>query len=114
MRSSLFVAVLLAASAFGALAQGGGGTAPDASFTDAQREGLRLFSQSCGVCHTDLHVMKGEVAFPTPCVLGHEIAGVVEAVGPGVEGFRGGERVACAFIMPCGHCRWCARGGHRC
>jgi S-(hydroxymethyl)glutathione dehydrogenase/alcohol dehydrogenase len=64
----------------------------------------------CGVCHTDLHVIKGEVAFPTPCVLGHEIAGVVEAVGPGVDGWSGGERVACAFIMPCGHCRWCARG----
>src|SRR5665213_4626714 len=63
----------------------------------------------CGVCHTDLHVIKGEVAFPTPCVLGHEISGVVEEVGPGVGGFSGGERVACAFIMPCGHCRWCAR-----
>ena len=36
----------------------------------------------CGVCHTDLHVMKGEVAFPTPCVLGHEISGIVEEVGP--------------------------------
>src|SRR5579863_10201210 len=64
----------------------------------------------CGVCHTDLHVIKGEVAFPTPCVLGHEIAGLVEEVGPGVSGWAGGERVACAFIMPCGHCRWCARG----
>src|ERR1700689_4564814 len=60
----------------------------------------------CGVCHTDLHVIKGEVAFPTPCVLGHEIAGVVEAVGPDVSGWSGGERVACAFIMPCGACRW--------
>jgi succinate semialdehyde reductase (NADPH) len=65
---------------------------------------------ACGVCHTDLHVIKGEVVFPTPCVLGHEISGVVEEVGPGVSGWSGGERVACAFIMPCGHCRWCARG----
>jgi len=45
---SVWVAVLMAASGSGALAQG----APDASFNDTQREGLRLFSQSCGVCHT--------------------------------------------------------------
>jgi S-(hydroxymethyl)glutathione dehydrogenase/alcohol dehydrogenase len=64
----------------------------------------------CGVCHTDLHVMKGEVAFPTPCVLGHEIAGVIEEVGPGVAVLQAGQRVACAFIMPCGSCRHCARG----
>ena len=64
----------------------------------------------CGVCHTDLHVMKGEVAFPTPCVLGHEIAGIVEEVGPGVTGCEPGDRVVAAFIMPCGHCRHCIRG----
>ena len=40
---------------------------------------------ACGVCHTDLHVMKGEVAFPTPAVLGHEISGTVVACGPGVD-----------------------------
>ena len=45
---SVWVAVLVAASGSGTLAQG----APDASFNDTQREGLRLFSQSCGVCHT--------------------------------------------------------------
>jgi D-arabinose 1-dehydrogenase-like Zn-dependent alcohol dehydrogenase len=45
---------------------------------------------ACGVCHTDLHVIKGEVAFPTPCVLGHEISGVVAEVGPGVEGLEVG------------------------
>jgi mono/diheme cytochrome c family protein len=48
MRHNVLAAVLLAASACGAFAQG----APDATFNDAQREGLRLFSQSCGVCHT--------------------------------------------------------------
>ena len=39
---------------------------------------------ACGVCHTDLHVVKGEVQFPLPCVLGHEISGVVEEVAPDV------------------------------
>ena len=43
-------------------------------------------SAACGVCHTDLHVMKAEVAFPTPAVMGHEISGTVAALGPGVAG----------------------------
>lgn len=65
---------------------------------------------ACGVCHTDLHVIKGEVRFPVPCVLGHEISGVVEEVGPGVTGLQRGDAVVCSFIMPCGHCHFCARG----
>jgi succinate semialdehyde reductase (NADPH) len=65
---------------------------------------------ACGVCHTDLHVIKGEVAFPTPCVLGHEISGTVAALGPGVEGLQVGQAVVAAFIMPCGTCRFCVRG----
>jgi len=65
---------------------------------------------ACGVCHTDLHVMKAEVAFPTPAVLGHEISGTVVALGPGVAGPPPGTAVACAFIMPCGRCRLCAIG----
>ena len=65
---------------------------------------------ACGVCHTDLHVMKAEVAFPTPAVLGHEISGTIVALGPGVAGPAPGTAVACAFIMPCGRCRLCATG----
>ena len=65
---------------------------------------------ACGVCHTDLHVIKAEVAFPTPAVLGHEISGTVVALGPGVAGPPPGTAVACAFIMPCGRCRPCAMG----
>jgi S-(hydroxymethyl)glutathione dehydrogenase/alcohol dehydrogenase len=64
----------------------------------------------CGVCHTDLHVMKAEVAFPTPAVMGHEISGVVAALGPGVAGPAVGTRVASAFIMPCGFCTPCGAG----
>lgn len=63
-----------------------------------------------GVCHTDLHVIKGEVAFPAPGVLGHEISGHIEALGDGVEGLAVGDRVVGAFIMPCGTCRQCAAG----
>jgi len=65
---------------------------------------------ACGACHTDLHVIKGEVAFPTPAVLGHEISGTVAALGAGVAGPPTGTPVVSAFIMPCGTCRHCARG----
>ena len=65
---------------------------------------------ACGVCHTDLHVMKAEVAFPTPAVMGHEVTGTVAALGPGVAGPAVGSRVACAFVMPCGFCKACAVG----
>ena len=65
---------------------------------------------ACGVCHTDLHVIKGEVKFPTPAVLGHEISGTVAALGPGVTGLNEGAPVVCSFIMPCGICDFCVRG----
>ena len=75
------------------------------------REGEVLVKvHACGVCHTDLHVIKGEVAFPTPAVLGHEISGTIAALGPGVAGPPPGTCVASAFIMPCGRCRLCAIG----
>jgi S-(hydroxymethyl)glutathione dehydrogenase/alcohol dehydrogenase len=68
---------------------------------------------ACGVCHTDLHVMKGEVAFPSPAVIGHEISGVVVRVGEGTDPDAApeiGSHVAGAFIMPCGTCEFCLRG----
>ena len=66
--------------------------------------------RACGVCHTDLHVMKAEVAFPMPAVMGHEISGTVAALGPGVAGPPVGTRVVSAFIMPCGTCAACGAG----
>lgn len=65
---------------------------------------------ACGVCHTDLHVIKGEVRFPVPCVLGHEVSGIVEEVGQGVSNVEKGDRVVCSFIMPCGDCDYCRKG----
>jgi S-(hydroxymethyl)glutathione dehydrogenase/alcohol dehydrogenase len=65
---------------------------------------------ACGVCHTDLHVIKGEVAFPTPAVLGHEISGTVVELGEGVERPEPGTRVIGTFIMPCGACDACLGG----
>ena len=65
---------------------------------------------SCGVCHSDLHVMRGEIPFPTPAVLGHEVTGVVTAVGEAVVTVAVGDRVVASFIMPCGSCKRCVRG----
>lgn len=65
---------------------------------------------ACGVCHTDLHILDGSVPFPLPCVLGHEIAGTVLEVGDAVDDIAVGQRVAGAFIMPCGSCAMCRAG----
>src|SRR6185437_15560766 len=65
---------------------------------------------ACGVCHTDLHIHDGSVPFPKPCVIGHEVSGVVAAVGAGVTSLAVGDRVAGAFIMPCGRCLQCTAG----
>lgn len=64
---------------------------------------------ACGVCHTDLHVMKGEVSFPVPAVMGHEISGTVAELGDDVEGPPVGSRVVGTFVMPCGTCEACKR-----
>lgn len=66
--------------------------------------------KACGVCHTDLHVMKGDVPFPAPGVMGHEISGEVVKMGEGAVGVSEGDKVVSAFIMPCGNCFFCNRG----
>lgn len=65
---------------------------------------------ACGVCHSDLHVIKGELPYPTPTVLGHEMSGIVEEVAPDVTTVRPGDRVISTFILPCGACPNCNRG----
>src|SRR5919205_3985863 len=65
--------------------------------------------QASGVCHTDLHIRNGAIA-SLPMLLGHEGAGIVEAVGPGVETPRVGDEVILAWRAPCGNCRFCRWG----
>src|SRR6201991_799742 len=66
--------------------------------------------QSCGVCHTDLHYREGGMNDDFPFLLGHEAAGVVEAVGPGVTGVQPGDFVILNWRAVCGQCRACLRG----
>jgi S-(hydroxymethyl)mycothiol dehydrogenase len=66
--------------------------------------------QACGVCHTDLHYREGAINDDFPFLLGHEAAGVVEAVGPDVENVVPGDFVVLAWRAPCGRCRSCLRG----
>lgn len=75
---------------------------------------LRVRMLASGVCHSDLHVRDGEWERPGPVVIGHEGAGVVEALGPGIDpdatGLGVGRLVALAWTVPCGACRSCLAG----
>jgi len=73
---------------------------------DLVRVGLR----ASGVCGSDLHVADGDWTAEGPLVLGHEGAGVVEEVGPGVGDVRPGDRVVLSWFAPCRRCPNCARG----
>ncbi len=66
--------------------------------------------RASGLCHTDLEAMQGSLAYPLPIVLGHEGAGVVEAVGKSVSQVKPGDHVICSWNPYCGHCFYCDRG----
>ena len=66
--------------------------------------------QACGVCHTDLHYREGGINDDFPFLLGHEAAGVVEAVGDGVTDVAPGDFVVLNWRAVCGECRACRRG----
>ncbi len=75
------------------------------------RPGEVLVKTSCsGVCHSDLHFVDGLWQLPMSCVLGHEAAGVVEAVGEGVTYVQKGDRVIMSFRPFCGKCYYCLGG----
>lgn len=67
---------------------------------------VRVRLQACGICHTDLLAMGGQLGTPLPAVLGHEGVGIVEAIGSGVTEFSPGDRVLMSFGA-CGGCRAC-------
>jgi propanol-preferring alcohol dehydrogenase len=75
------------------------------------RRQLLIRVHACGVCRTDLHVLDGELPHPKlPLVLGHEIVGVVAALGEGEDGLRVGDRIGVPWLgSTCGSCRYCLR-----
>src|SRR5690349_7308976 len=66
--------------------------------------------QACGVCHTDLHYREGGIGADFPYLLGHEAAGIVDAVGEGVTSVAPGDFVVLNWRAVCGECRACRRG----
>lgn len=85
-------------------------TVEDVDIVDP-RPGEVLVKTSCsGVCHSDLHFVDGLWQLPMSCVLGHEAAGVVEAVGEGVTYVAPGDRVIMSFRPFCGKCYYCLSG----
>src|SRR3954451_14363674 len=69
-----------------------------------------LRTAAAGVCHSDLHFVEGKYIYPTPCVLGHESAGVIEAVGDLVTYVQPGDHVITCLSVFCGHCAYCLSG----
>ena len=73
---------------------------------------IRIHIRCCGLCHTDLHTVEGELKLPRlPLVPGHQIVGVVDAIGAGVSKFKVGDRVGIPWLhSTCGKCKFCLSG----
>jgi S-(hydroxymethyl)glutathione dehydrogenase/alcohol dehydrogenase len=82
---------------------------------DLEQEGpraaeVRVQVKAAGVCMSDWHIMNGDWPLPLPMVLGHEAAGIVVELGPGVSNVKRGDHVIFSFRPHCGHCRYCSTG----
>lgn len=66
--------------------------------------------EATGLCHSDEHIRTGDLAAPLPLIGGHEGAGIVREVGPGVVGLAPGDHVVASFLPACGRCRFCSTG----
>lgn len=78
---------------------------------DGPREGEVLIKYTAaGLCHSDLHLTDGDLPPRFPIIGGHEGAGIIEEVGPGVTKVAPGDHVVCSFIPNCGTCRYCSTG----
>src|SRR5205809_5869012 len=70
----------------------------------------RVRVNAAGICHSDWHIMNGDWPLPLPMALGHEAAGIVEEVGPGVANVKPGDHIIFSFRPQCGRCLYCSLG----
>ena len=78
---------------------------------DPPQDGEVLVSwEATGLCHSDEHIRTGDLPAPLPIIGGHEGAGIVQEVGPGVQGLKPGDHVVASFLPACGRCRFCSTG----
>ena len=82
----------------------------DVTLEDPHANEVRIRVAASGVCRSDHHLMTGATRHPLPVVLGHEGAGVVEAVGPGVTRVQPGDHVVLSWVPVCGECFYCRNG----
>ena len=82
----------------------------DVEVRDIRHNEVRVRVERAGLCHSDVSVINGTIPFPTPVVLGHEGAGVVEQVGDAVEKVKVGDHVVLTTLGNCGRCAACDRG----
>jgi Zn-dependent alcohol dehydrogenase len=86
------------------------GLSHDVSVRDPGQGEVIVNVVACGLCRSDLSVVHGNIPWPVPAVLGHEGAGIVEAVGPGVTKVKVGDHVVMHTVANCGHCAPCESG----
>ena len=83
----------------------------DLPIPDPDADEVRVRVQVCAVCHTELDQIEGRVTTGLPRILGHQVIGTIDRLGPGVDPERLGQRVGIGWIgSACGECKWCQRG----
>ncbi|MFD1714799.1 zinc-binding dehydrogenase [Amnibacterium flavum] len=89
---------------------GAGFVTEDVALADPIGREVLLDVKASGLCHTDLTFSRNEMGAPLPMLLGHEVAGVVTAIGPGVTEFAVGDHVVGCLVQSCGKCEACLTG----
>jgi S-(hydroxymethyl)glutathione dehydrogenase/alcohol dehydrogenase len=90
-------------------------TVEDVQLGEIRADEVRIRVVASGLCHSDYHLMTGDLPHPMPIVLGHEASGIVEAVGENVRHLKPGDHVVTCISTYCGECTECQRGhGHIC
>jgi len=82
----------------------------DVELDDPKGTDVLVTLKAAGMCHSDEHAVTGDLPLPLPVIGGHEGAGIVTAVGPGVSTLVPGDHVSVSFIPSCGRCKYCCTG----